>query len=106
MTTCREQTGAKLEGKSERSLIPTCLSAASIRRRRGYSGDDLEESLCDDTVAFAQFCVDRDRETGVRDRPPSEEELRDNKELDSVTLEYVDSPLKEYRVVVDVARWP
>ena len=31
-----------------------------------YAGDDLEEGFCDDTVAFAQFCVDRDRKTDGR----------------------------------------
>jgi hypothetical protein len=70
-----------------------------------YSGDDLEDGFCDDTVAFAQFCVERDRETGGRDMPPSEEELREAKELDQVTLRYIDSLLKEYRVA-DVAQWP
>ena len=30
------------------------------------AGDDLEEGFCDDTVAFAQFCVDRDRKTDGR----------------------------------------
>jgi len=63
-----------------------------------YAGDDLEEGFCDDIVAFAQFCVDRDREAGSRGTPPSEMELRDNKELDAVTLEYVDSLLNRYRV--------
>ena len=62
-----------------------------------YSGDDLE-GFCDDTVAFAQFCVDRDRETGFRDRSPSQEELRNNQELEEMTLVYIDSLLSRYRV--------
>ena len=66
-----------------------------------YAGDDLE-GFCDDTVAFAQFCVETDRETGERDTPASEEELREAKELDEVTLSYIDSLLTKYRVV-DVA---
>jgi hypothetical protein len=63
-----------------------------------YAGDDLE-GFCDDTVAFAQLCVDRDRETGERDTPPSEEALREAEELDQVTLSYIDSLLTKYRVV-------
>ena len=68
-----------------------------------YSGDDLEHGFCDDTVAFAQFCVERDRETGGRDTPPSDEELREAKELDQVTLGYIECLLTKYRVF-DVAR--
>jgi hypothetical protein len=63
-----------------------------------HAGDDLEESFCDDTVAFAQFCVDRDRETGGRDKSASDEELREAKELDQVTLRYIDSLLSRYPV--------
>jgi hypothetical protein len=63
-----------------------------------YAGDDLE-GFCDDTVAFAQFCVETDRETGERDTPASEEELRDAEELDEVTLSYIESLLTKYRVV-------
>ncbi len=63
-----------------------------------YAGDDLED-FCDDTVAFAQFCVERDRETGGRDTGPREEELREAEELDEVTLGYIDSLLTKYRVV-------
>jgi hypothetical protein len=63
-----------------------------------YSGDDLEVGFCDDTVAFAELCVERDRETGSRDTPPSEEELHEAEELDQVTLGYIDSLLTKYRV--------
>ena len=63
-----------------------------------YAGDDIEEGFGDDTVAFAQFSVDRDRETGGGDMPPSEDELREAKELDRVTRRYVDSLLSRYRV--------
>jgi hypothetical protein len=66
-----------------------------------YAGDDLE-GFCDDSVALAEFCVERDRETGGRDTPPSEEELHEAEELDEVTLSYIDSLLTKYRVV-DVA---
>jgi hypothetical protein len=62
-----------------------------------YSGDDLE-GFCDDSVAFAQFCVERDRETGFRDRSPSQEELRNNQELEEMTLVCIDSLLSRYRV--------
>jgi hypothetical protein len=62
-----------------------------------YAGDDLE-GFSDDTVAFAQFCVERDRETGFRDRSPSQEELRNNQELEEMTLVYIDSLLSRYRV--------
>jgi hypothetical protein len=62
-----------------------------------YAGDDLE-GFCDDTVAFAQFCVETDRETGERDTLVTEEELREAKELDQVTLRYIDSLLTKYRV--------
>jgi hypothetical protein len=67
-----------------------------------YAGDDLED-FCDDSVAFAEFCVETDRETGERDTAPSEEELREAEELDEVTLGYIDSLLTKYRVV-EVAR--
>lgn len=63
-----------------------------------YAGDDIEEGFGDDTVVFAQFSVDRDRETGGGDMPPSEDELREAKELDQVTLRYIDSLLSRYRV--------
>jgi hypothetical protein len=63
-----------------------------------YSGDDLGDGFCDDTVAFAELCVERDRETGGRDTPRSEEELREAEELDQVTLSYIDSLLTKYRV--------
>jgi hypothetical protein len=63
-----------------------------------YAGDDLEVGFCDDTLAFAQSCVDRDRETGFRDRSPSQEELRNNQELEEMTLVYIDSLLSRYRV--------
>jgi len=63
-----------------------------------HAGDDLEEGFCDDTVAFAQFCVDRDRETSGGNRPASDEELSEAKELDQVTLRYIDSLLSRYRV--------
>jgi hypothetical protein len=62
-----------------------------------YSGDDLE-GFCDDSVAFAEFCVETDRETGERDTLVTEEELREAKELDQVTLRYIDSLLTKYRV--------
>ena len=62
-----------------------------------YSGDDLE-GFCDDSVAFAQLCVERDRETGFRDTPPSDEELREAEELEEMTLVYIDSLLSRYRV--------
>ena len=62
-----------------------------------YAGDDLE-GFSDDSVAFAQFCVERDRETGFRDRSPSQEELRNNQELEEMTLVYIDSLLSRYRV--------
>ena len=62
-----------------------------------YSGDDLE-GFCDDSVAFAEFCVETDRETGERDTLVTEEELREAKELDQVTLGYIDSLLTKYRV--------
>ena len=62
-----------------------------------YAGDDLE-GFSDDSVAFAQFCVERDRETGFRDRSASEEELRNNQELEEMTLVYIDSLLSRYRV--------
>ncbi len=61
-----------------------------------YAGDDIEEGFGDDTVAFAQFCVDMDRETGGGDMPPSEEELREAKELGQVTRRYIDSLLSRY----------
>jgi hypothetical protein len=64
-----------------------------------YAGDDIEEGFGDDTVAFAQFCVERDHERGGRDMPASDEELREAKELDQVTLRYVDSLLTKYQVV-------
>jgi len=67
-----------------------------------YAGDDLE-GFCDDSVAFAQFCVERDRETGGRETLVTEKELREAKELDEVTLSYIDSLLTKYRVV-EVAR--
>jgi hypothetical protein len=67
-----------------------------------YSGDDLE-GFCDDSVAFAQLCVERDRETGFRDTPPSDEELREAEELEEMTLVYIDSLLNKYRVI-EVAR--
>ena len=63
-----------------------------------YAGDDLE-GFSDGTVAFAQFCVDRDEATGFRDTPSSQEELREADELEEMTLVYVDSLLKQYRVV-------
>ncbi len=63
-----------------------------------YAGDDLEEGFCDDTVAFAQFCVDRDRSMGSRGTPPDEEELRNSQELEEMTLVYIDSLLSRYRV--------
>jgi hypothetical protein len=63
-----------------------------------YAGDDLE-GFSDDSVAFAQFCVDRDRETGGRETLVTEEELREAEELDEVTLSYIDSLLTKYRVV-------
>jgi hypothetical protein len=62
-----------------------------------YAGDDLE-GFCDDSVAFARFSVDRDRETGGRDTRPSDEELRNNQELEEMTLVYIDSLLSRYRV--------
>jgi hypothetical protein len=62
-----------------------------------YAGDDLE-GFSDDSVAFAQFCVDRDREAGERDTPASDEELRGAEELEEMTLVYIDSLLKQYRV--------
>jgi hypothetical protein len=62
-----------------------------------YAGDDLE-GFSDDSVAFAQFCVERDRETGFRDRSPSQEELRNNQELEEMTLVHIDSLLSRYRV--------
>jgi len=62
-----------------------------------YAGDDLE-GFSDDSVAFAELCVERDRETGVRDRSPSQEELRNNQELEEMTLVYIDSLLSRYRV--------
>jgi hypothetical protein len=66
-----------------------------------YAGDDLE-GFCDDSVAFAQLCVERDRETGGRDTPRNETEVHEDEELDQVTLRYIDSLLTKYRVV-DVA---
>jgi hypothetical protein len=62
-----------------------------------YAGDDLE-GFSDDSVAFAQFSVERDRETGFRNRSPSQEELRNNQELEEMTLVYIDSLLSRYRV--------
>ena len=62
-----------------------------------YAGDDLE-GFSDDSVAFAQFCVDRDREAGERDTPASDEELRGAEELEEMTLVYIDSLLSRYRV--------
>jgi hypothetical protein len=62
-----------------------------------YSGDDLE-GFCDDTVAFAQFCVETDRETGGRETLATEEELHEAEELEEMTLRYIDSLLSRYRV--------
>jgi hypothetical protein len=42
--------------------------------------------------------VDRDQETGFRDRSPSQEELCNNQELEEMTLVYIDSLLSRYRV--------
>jgi hypothetical protein len=50
-----------------------------------YAGDDLEGGFGDNSVTFAQLCVETDRETGRRDTPLTEEEPREVEELDEVT---------------------
>jgi hypothetical protein len=89
-------------------LHDTCAALYGERSSIGEAHnawDEWESVLKEFTeaygLAFAQFCVDSDRETNGRDRPPSpsEEEFRNNQELEEMTREYVDSLLKEYRVV-------
>ena len=48
-----------------------------------YSGEDLE-GFCDETIALAELCVDTERGTGAPEMLRSEEELRQDEELDMV----------------------